>query len=337
LPLSASNIVQNTQATTSPNFPTTVTVSLPQATAGGTVLIGFTGDELASAAPSGFVTDKSVTSGAHSLYLWRRQTSNGETSWDVPMAAAAMAAWWVWEVTGLDPNPVDVTTTGAFGTATSRSTGTSPTTTATDELLVATWCSWNSADATITWSGQTSGFTEQHDTSTTNAGTTEVSISAAWLFPGVTGAYASTATASASALLAGLLVGYKAVGPPPTTIAQVPIGGSFAMTAKVTGRTTSTSLDLYTADSTVQGSIAIDGALAVTGTMARALDQIGVSTAGLPFAVNDIVKSATTGEVMVVRDVWTDAAAGALWSNTTDRRTRYSTTGWTRIGAATIS
>jgi hypothetical protein len=337
VPLTDSNVIQSAQGTTgaSADFnPVTVTLSTP--TSGGTVLIGITCDETIPTDPSGFVRDANVVSGAHSHAIFRKQASVGETSWNVTMSAVGMAAWWVWEVTGLDPSPVDVTSSGAFSTATTKSTGTTSTTTVTDLLLVASWASWNSSNLTVTWSGQTNSFTEINDVATANTGSTEVSIASARRFPGATSSFETTATASASSLISALVVGYKALGPPPATIAQVPIGSSFALTATVTARSSSTSLDLSTVGTTVQGSIAVDGALAVTGTMARALDQIPVTVTASAFVVGDVVQSNVTGEAMVVREVWTDAA-GPHWSNTTNRSTQYSTSGWSVIGSASLA
>lgn len=337
MPLSTSNVVQSNADETSPDFPNPVPVTLPGPTSGGAVIIGINADELITT-PDGFIRDIGIIDGVHDHAIFRKQTSTGETSWNVPVASPAMAAWWVKEVSGLDPAAtVDATASTAWSTATTKSSGTSGATTSADTIVIASHASWNSADATITWSGHTNSFAETHDVSTANTGTTEVSIAAADRFPGTTATFETTATASASALLSGLLVAYKAPTPPATTIAEVPVGTAFVMAARVAGRVAGgdTDLDLFTTDTTVQGSITIDNALAVTGAMNFPLDEIGISVAAQPFAIGDVVQGGA-GETFVVRDIWA-TSTGFNWSNTVDRRVVYSTAGFTKIGTATLS
>ena len=339
--LGSSNIVQSHSGNNSPVGTTTLTVSVSSATAGHTVLVGISAGTTVTGPPTGFVQDAvsaAVGGGSDTHIIYRKQLSTGETSWAFGLAASGAAAWWVLEVSGLDPTTPFVTGTangGQFGT--SISTGTTSSVAQTDILVLASFNGLKSTTAN-TWSGYTSSFTEIKDQGTTDSGSNQWSIAVADLFPGAGGTFTTTATASASVNASGLVVVYKAAPPPAVSIDDVSIDGVFVMLAEVTLRDGSgTHLDLRTDETTtVQGSIVIASGLSVTGTMNYALSQIPAETSQVSFAVGALVQSDLTGECMVVRDSWIDAG-GAEWSNTTGRATRYSTTGWTVIGSALLN
>lgn len=337
--LGASNIVQSNSGNNSPTSTPTLTVSVSSPTAGHAVLVGISCGQVVTAPPAGFTQDAvtSAVGGPDTHVVYRKQLSTGETSWAFGLTSSAAAAWWVLEVSGLDPAPLVTGVSNGGQAGTSISTGTTSSVSQTDILVLA---SFNGLKATTanTWSGYTNSLVEVKDQGTTDSGSNQWSIAVADRFPGAGGTFTSTATASASVNASGLILVYKAAPPPAVSIDNVAIGGQFVALATVTLRDgAGTHLDLRTDETTtVQGSIVISGALAVTGTMNYALSQIPAETSQVTFAVGALVQSNLTGECMVVRDSWIDAG-GAEWSNTTNRATQYSTAGWTVIGSALLN
>jgi hypothetical protein len=338
--LGAGNILQSNSGNNSANE-AICTVTLASATTGHTVLIGVSfGAAVGGVNPTGFTQDAHTAAAAGvDYYVYRKQVSTGETSWSVSMSASTPAAWWVLEVSGLDPSPFVTGIADGGQAGTTADTGTTSTVTQTDILCLAALQSYNSGNATITWSGYTNSFTEIKDQSTASAGSTETSVAVAYKFPGVGGTFITTATLSASAIASGAMLVYKAAPPPAVSMDNVTVGGSFNMTATVTLRDGSgTHLNLFTGDTTVQGAITIatGAAPAVTGNMTNSTSTTPVTSSGQTFTVGQIVSSNLTGEVMVVRDSWIDAG-GAKWSNTTNRGNIYSTAGWSVIGTAVLN
>jgi hypothetical protein len=339
VPLSSSNIVQTNTGSTGANAAATLDVTVSSATTGHTVLVGIVCDEpVTPPAGGGFLLDQIESAGGGRHHLLRKQTSTGETTWTFVFDTSAIAAWWVDEVSGLDPAPLAALASNHDETPPSTiSTSTTTSTSADDLYCVASFASWNSSNLTVTWSGYTNSFTEAHDTATTFSGSTEVSIAIARRFPGTPGSFETTATLSSAADASAILAVYKASTTAPVVIDDVPVGGSFGLAATVTARDGSgTHLDLRTVGVTVQGAIVISAGLSVTGTMNFALSAVGITLASQPFTVGQIVADDDTGQTLVVRDAWSEPA-GFFWSSATNRSVIYPTSGFTVVGQATLS
>ena len=120
------------------------------------------------------------------------------------------------------------------------------------------------------------------------------------------------------------------------TLADLPVGSVFAFATKVTDRGADTmTLDLLSQDESVQATIATATDGTITGQLLKPPDQIPVEAVTVPLTEGAVVVRDDTGETMVVRAVWL-SPRGFVWSSAPDRRTVYTTAGWTVIGTATL-
>jgi hypothetical protein len=218
----ATFVQENSGDTAATTAPASYAVTLGAATTLGNQLIIIIVSNATVNTPAGFALDKSqVNNDGH--YVYRKATAAGETSWTVTPTTADSGCWYVAEISGLTASPLDqVISTGAGTASTTRSTGTTPTTTQADELLLASWGSSSAVNPAPSWSGETNSFVEEiTDRRTTRTSGTNVGLAVASRIVAATGAYESTATASQSTTSTGILVTYKIaavapVGGPPT-------------------------------------------------------------------------------------------------------------------------
>lgn len=119
-----------------------------------------------------------------------------------------------------------------------------------------------------------------------------------------------------------------------TMLSDLPVGAVFSFGAVVTGQG---AFDLLSKDNTVQAHVTVDPvALTLAGTLTQPPTAIPVQVVSAPFAINDVISDDNTGALFVVRDVWL-SPTGFCWSNTTSRAAIYSTTGFTKVGTATVT
>jgi hypothetical protein len=195
--------------------------TLPGPTAAGnTVLLWVdTNNSGGIVTPSGFVQDSpTFASSTNKLALYRRSNVPAdETSWTITLPASAVApvAWEVREYEGIDPDfPVDVKPSALNSSASASSIATSaapPTNTVYDGLLVAGHGINGATTTPPTWSGHTSGVTEDTDQGAVGA-TNSVGLSVSSRPVASIAAVAVTATATATAAVTATHVIYAATG-----------------------------------------------------------------------------------------------------------------------------
>jgi hypothetical protein len=201
--LGPSNIIQVNSGNNSATETQTVTVSLSSATSGNTALVGLSMDVAVTVAPSGFVLDIDAlaASGAAHNSIYRKQVSAGETSWNFTTNFGGQVAWWVLEISGLDPAPLIASGHDDNLAGTSAELFPSSPVTQTDTLVLAAVQGGVTNIPAVTFSGWTNGFTELADVGTTSGGSNQYSVAVAYLFPGLAGGFGTVVTASASAAM----------------------------------------------------------------------------------------------------------------------------------------
>jgi len=235
--LSASNIVQTNQGSTGGTRASSVTVTLPAATAAGHQLIiavvaATGGDQFGTAntllLPSPFSIDGSVDNLAPVPHLLdgSKDTTAGETSWTVQLKkpdgspATDAMCWWVAEVSGLHAHPARDPNTGcgaaSFSSASTLAITNTGTNGVADELCLAFFAN-HAASGTPKTVSSVSNTTTQPGTwarlgataVTTNSSGPNVRLDAYAKFPGAVGKRDATAHWSASVIgAAGLVDAY---------------------------------------------------------------------------------------------------------------------------------
>jgi hypothetical protein len=103
----AGPIVQQWSGSTGTTSTSSVTITLPSATATGRQLVLAVASDTTLDTPTGFTLDRSQVNG-DGLYLFRKATAAGETSWTLTPTASTRLGWWAAELSGLQASPVDV-------------------------------------------------------------------------------------------------------------------------------------------------------------------------------------------------------------------------------------
>lgn len=205
----AVSFVQENNGTTGTGTPSSVNATLPSGTTSGNTLILIVNCDATVNTPSGFTLDRQSVANC-GLYIYRKATSNGETSWTVTPTSAASTVWYVAEISGLTASPLDRVASQTGGSSSSASTGTTATTTQDDELAIGAWGASRTGSTAATWSSHTNGYSERLADVVTNKGSgTNVGLSVATLILTTTQTTSSTATAAASQFWATAVATYK--------------------------------------------------------------------------------------------------------------------------------
>lgn len=207
--LGPGNIIQVNSGNNSSTETTTLTLSLSSATTGNTVVVGISNTLLITVVPSGFVLDvQAVIIGNEAQSIYRKQKSAGETSWDFTTQFGGPAAWWAFEMSGLDPSPLIASGHDDGLAGTSATLFPSSPVVQTDTLVLASIQGAVTGFPAVTFTGWTAGFVEVADQGTTSPGSTQVSIALAYLFPGLAGGFGTDVTASGSCAMSFASVSY---------------------------------------------------------------------------------------------------------------------------------
>jgi hypothetical protein len=298
----AAAIVQAQGGTSGATAPASYSVTLPNPTAAGNLVVIVVASDATVATPAGFTLDRSqVNSNGH--YHWSKVTAGGETGWTVTPNSSAAGCWHAYEISGLTATPTDqVTSTGSSSGATTRSTGTTGTTTQAAELAVASWGS-STVGAAVTWGGQTNGFTENIPDQVTTTGGSNVAVSVAFATLSATGTVESTATADAGQApkSTGIIVTYLVAGG-----STIDAGASLAATAALSAAaaTTQPAGAAATATAGLTAAATVDRAAAVTLAASAGI----TSTATLGAAAGSTLTAAAG--VTAAATVDTSGAAG---------------------------
>lgn len=217
--LDATNIVQQAVGTTTSG--TSHAVTLPGGTtAGNTVIvIGSAGsglDPFTAPTGTGWVLDSNNSVGSQVSRL--SNVGAGATTWTFTTASAQVTAWYVAEVSGLDPvDPLDasVTTSATLANGGTMTT-TSPMTVGRSTLAFAAFSTQADPTFTHVWSGWTNGFVEQAETGGSGLQGMSVAVNSA-ADTQVWSTTATIATTDASSASAGTLVSYREAGTPIVT------------------------------------------------------------------------------------------------------------------------
>lgn len=133
-------------------------------TAGNTVLVAFATYTRSMATTAGFVIDSAASAATTRIQLFRRSNvPAAETSWAFTTGVANACAWVAVEIEGMDPTtPLDVSVAAVTNvtTGTSISTGTTPTSTTYDGLVLGLVGASISGTTPGTLSAWTGGYTE---------------------------------------------------------------------------------------------------------------------------------------------------------------------------------
>jgi hypothetical protein len=209
--LGPSNIIQVNSGNNSATETPTQTLTLPSATSGNTVVVGLAMNMAITAAPSGFVVEiQAAIGGAINNYIYRKQVSAGETSWDFTTNSGSQCAWWALEISELAPAPLLTIGTDSDLLGTVAVLPPSEEVVQSDILVLASVQGASSAGpgTAITFSGWTAGYTALAAAGTTSAGSNQQSIASAYLFPGLPGGFGTTVTASTTASMSFTSVTY---------------------------------------------------------------------------------------------------------------------------------
>ena len=210
--LSTASLVQQATGTTTSG--TTHTVTLPGGTtAGNTIVVaGAANNFVDFTAPAGWVMDVRQTNG--SVVSRLVNVGAGVTSWTFTTSSAAVSAWYVAEVFGLDDDPLDAVATPS-GTLASGGTlsATTPQTVGRSSMSFAFFSTALSASDTHSWAGWTNGFAEQTDIGGAGLQGMAVAVS----FASDVAPYSTTATLTSTAVstsVAAILISYREAGTP---------------------------------------------------------------------------------------------------------------------------
>jgi hypothetical protein len=236
VPLGVDNVVQENWGGTTGADSTTAAVSLPSGTtAGNTLLAAVTCDSIPATftLPSGWIKDLDTGSSNHPPVLFCRKPPDlvgaGETSWTFTNSSALKWAWYVKEVTGLDPaDPLDTSvatfsSAGTGGSPVTRSTGTTPANSGLDTMQLAVFQAGSSVNtqAPGTWAGYTNGFVEVAEVASTGtsaaAGQQALAIARKFSDGSATGPFECTGTYTPGGIsdhAYGLLVAYRSATSP---------------------------------------------------------------------------------------------------------------------------
>lgn len=233
MPLTADSVVQEATGSTPGADATSTTVTLPAGTTAGSTVLAAINSVTAQGTltlPTGFVIDVSTgtSTGTLANYVLVRKSSvaAGETSWTFSGAGASQWAWWVGEVTGLDPDPLDASsqlagTSVTAGATVTRSTGTTSANPGTDTLVLACFGGAASTGAGMgTFTSYTSGFTGRAQATSGGTGTDSsrlVAVASKLSGGATTGPFESTGsyTAGSSAgSIYGMIAAYRAADSP---------------------------------------------------------------------------------------------------------------------------
>ena len=221
MPLTADDFVhENTGTVTTPGTSCVVALAGADSTTAGNTLIVFLTALVGVTPPAGFIQDKFL---AVNLYVFRKsEVAAAETSWTFTTSTNSSFAWYVVELSGVDPvEPLDASaTSGATFASTSnggtRSTGTAPLNAGLNTVVFGVFSAIQTAGSTESWSNYTNGFEEVADVSPNGDSAYQLAVARNFV-NGTTGTFSTTATlatSSASASTAALLVAYRAADSP---------------------------------------------------------------------------------------------------------------------------
>lgn len=202
--LSDANIIQENSGTTSAT--TSHAITLGSATTAGNTLIVILECASAVTAPAAFTADIGLNAGAIGVAR-AANTVGGETSWTFTTAVSANVSWYVVEMSNLDDDLYDVTTSNSTGSLAAGGTLSTGTTAQNASLSVVSFAAWTGG-AGHSWSGYTNGFEEVADVAGTSS-----SVAVARKFQeGTTSTFSSTATkdTGATTSAAARIVVYRA-------------------------------------------------------------------------------------------------------------------------------
>jgi hypothetical protein len=228
VPLTADDFVHENSGHTS-SLTTSHVISLAgtdATTAGNTVLVFMNGPN--ATAPAGFVLDKGLATNGF-LNVYRKsgvaagEGQAGVTPWTFTTGVGAAPAWYVVELSNIDPaDPLDAlpVTAGPTGVANggTLSSGTTPLNAGLNAVVFAVFTATPTTGSTESWSGYTNGFEEVADI-TESAVATQLAV--ARMFTTATGTFSTTATLATtqggSIVTGALVVVYRAADSPIVT------------------------------------------------------------------------------------------------------------------------
>jgi hypothetical protein len=217
MPLTPDDIIhQYTSSTGAAATSTSITVTLApgdSTDAGNTILVYINAaSQINTPYPTGFVQDHLLNTAVLNC-LRKPNVAAGENSWTFTMALATTAAWTVLEVEGLDlDDPVDAFSSGTAN-GSPQTAGTIAQNSAYDCMAVAVHGGRIASGVIGTYSGQTGGFTEIGESSTTHATASNNVLAVSTYFPGDVSSFASSATKTGTITTSqGGIVVYRAAG-----------------------------------------------------------------------------------------------------------------------------
>lgn len=159
--------------------------------------------------PSGWSLARSATNDPDVRIWYRIAPASFGTTVQFGSDSSCSASAVYMEYSGIDATPLDQTQSNV-GTS---DTGTTPTTTQADELIIAAVGGGGSADAN--WSAWTNSFIEEHDLASSGGGF-NITLGVATRIVSATGAFGTSATAGAATGTCGCIATFKAsAGEPP--------------------------------------------------------------------------------------------------------------------------
>lgn len=221
MPLAAENFVhENSGVVTTPGTDCVVALAGTDQTTAGNTLIVFLTAQVGVTPPAGFVEDEGPVV---NLTAFRKsEVATGETSWTFTVPPNSVFAWYVAEVSNLDPvEPLDASADsgGAFGSTSNggtRSTGTTPLNAGLNTVVLAAFSAVQAAGSSESWSGYTGDFEELADVSPNVDGAYQLAVARKFV-SGTTGQFESTATlatSQASTSTGAIIVAYRAADSP---------------------------------------------------------------------------------------------------------------------------
>jgi hypothetical protein len=221
---------------------TSWSVSLGSGTTAGNTVVIFLNTSTSISGPSGFTLLGPSALAAPNLYCYAKTAVAAETSWSFSTASTNVA-WFAVELEGVDNlSMVDVFAPASFQNtatgATSIASGTTGTSSTYDGQAWAIFGASTTGTTPATFSGYTNGFTEWAEQGTSAA--TSISLAVATLDIASLGTWSTTATASASSNLAGMILVINATGAKKAADVLVCTGFGFNTTAGLTTGVTGT-------------------------------------------------------------------------------------------------
>jgi hypothetical protein len=218
VPLTADDFIQENSGTTTAS--TSILVTLPSGTTLDTTLIVvFYASQAVTAAPSGFTKDKQPASGAGGvLYVYRRSSgAAAETSWTWTLTAAGDAAWYVAELTNIDPaDPLESAAETGDASVSNGGTLSTQTTAQGAGLSTVAFAAFGAMRAnsgvTVGFGSYTNEFEEIADLASPSTPGTHLAVARKFV-AGTTAQFESTATYSttgAAASADAVMVAYRA-------------------------------------------------------------------------------------------------------------------------------